>query len=264
MERLRALPPERIAGDLTLTKVLDAALDCVKLHFILPNRECNPQYSGTPMIDNYIMPLQPQAAFESGAAANIPVIIGTTASDLPELVPSPRDPFGFFGADAAAAWVAYNVPGGNVKLTELLPLLVNIGADRTMHEPARFVSKQVTAHGKPAWLYRFTYTAESTRPKSLEQAHAGELPFLFDMIAAKYGGAVTAKDRATAEAFNHYVGNFIKTGNPNGAGLPQWSQFDPNRFDVMNFTPDDGPVMMRDPRAAGVELVEKVMSAEAQ
>jgi para-nitrobenzyl esterase len=130
-----------------------------------------------------------------------------------------------------------------------------------MHEPARFVARQMTADGNPVWLYRFTYTAESTRPESMAQTHAGELPFLFNQIAAKYGSAITANDKATAEDFNTYVGNFVKTGNPNGSGLPEWSPFDPAQHDVMNFTLDDGPVFGPDPRA-GIPFVEKVVDAQ--
>lgn len=35
----------------------------------------------------------------------------------------------------------------------------NIAVDMTMHEPARFVARQMTAAGQPAWLYRFGYVA---------------------------------------------------------------------------------------------------------
>jgi para-nitrobenzyl esterase len=128
----------------------------------------------------------------------------------------------------------------------------------TMHEPARFVARQMVAAGEPAWLYRFTYTAESTRPDSEKQAHAGELPFLFDQLEARYGDAVTDADRRTAAAFNTYVGNFVRTGDPNGSGLPTWPTVDPDAFDLLDFTPDDGPTFGRDPRAEGVALVQKV------
>jgi para-nitrobenzyl esterase len=134
----------------------------------------------------------------------------------------------------------------------------------TMHEPARFVAREMTARGKLAWLYRFTYTAESTRPDSDKQAHAGELPFLFDMLAAKYGDAVTTNDRRTAQAFNTYVGNFVKTGNPNGSGLPQWPAFEPAQFNLMDFSLEDGPTYGPDPRADGIRFVERAAEARAK
>jgi carboxylesterase type B len=59
-----------------------------------------------------------------------------------------------------------------------------------MHEPARFVARQVTAAGQPAWLYRFGYVAESQHPKGTAE-HAKELPYLFGTLEVPYGAAVT-------------------------------------------------------------------------
>lgn len=114
---------------------------------------------------------------------------------------------------------AYNVPE-TLDQQSLSLLLLSIGADMTMHEPA-LSAQQMTAQGSPVWLYRFTYTAESAHPESMQQSHAGELPFMFDMLDARYGDAVTVQDRRTGQAFNAYVTNFVKTGDPNEAGLPQ-------------------------------------------
>ncbi len=132
-----------------------------------------------------------------------------------------------------------------------------------MHEPARFAARQMTAHGNPAWLYRFTYTAESTRPQATGQVHAGELPFMFDQLAPRYGDAVTARDQQTAEAFNTYIANYVKTGDPNGGGLPSWPKFDPARFELMNFTLDNGPLFGPEPRP-GVALVERAADTQSK
>lgn len=52
-----------------------------------------------------------------------------------------------------------------------------------------------------------------------------------------------------------------RTGDPNGGGLPQWPKFDPARFDLMDFTNDNGPVFGPEPRPV-VALVER--AAEGQ
>jgi para-nitrobenzyl esterase len=103
---------------------------------------------------------------------------------------------------------------GHPELVVALPILA-MGADMTMHEAARYAAKQMTAAGSPAWLYRFTYVAESERPSS-GQSHAGELPCLFQATDARYQEATTDKDRQIAMAFNSYIANFIKRGDPNG------------------------------------------------
>lgn len=106
-----------------------------------------------------------------------------------------------------------------------LRIVLTIGVDITMHEPARFVAQQMTAAGQPAWLYRFGYVAESLRPKVIGAAHASELPYLFDTLNVRYGRNVTRNDREAGRQFRSYIVNFIKAGNPNGAGLPQWTQY---------------------------------------
>lgn len=40
----------------------------------------------------------------------------------------------------------------------------------------------------------------------------------------------------------HWI-NFAKTGNPKGAGLPNWAQFDPEKRAYIGFTRDKGIVL---------------------
>lgn len=245
LDALRALPAATVQGDFNLNKLAQVALLGDQV------------YPGTQMVDGEIVTGQPGDSLTSGEVPAMPMIIGTTALDLPAFFPpSKLNPLAFFGEDAEQARAAYGAPA-QLDQNSLAALLLGIGADMTMHEPARFAARQVTEHGSPAWLYRFTYTAEATRPKSMAQGHAGELAFLFDQLAAQYGSAVTAKDEETAQAFHTYVANFVKHGDPNGEGLPQWPAFAPAAYDLMHFTLSDGPVYERDPRAERVELVEK-------
>lgn len=276
LQALRALPAADLVKGYDLSAVFQVALACVGAQLKDPanyDPACRPALFGTQMIDDTIVTGIPQDLILNNAAANVPVIIGTTAADLPEYFPpNLSDPYAYFGPDARAARSHYQLPliasavlllKGQGQLANLLPL-ASIGADMTMHEPARFVAREMTARGNPAWLYRFTYTADSTRPDSKKQAHAGELPFLFNMLDSKYGAAVTDNDRRTAEAFNTYVGNFVKNGNPNGGGLPRWAAFDPANYNLLDFTLDDGPVYGLDPREPGIRLVEKMADAQTK
>ena len=232
---LRALPAATVQGDFNLNKLAEVALLGDQV------------YPGTQMVDGEIVTGQPGDILASADARAMPMIIGTTALDLPAFFPpSKLNPLAFFGEDAEKARAAYDAPA-QLDRNSLASLLLGIGADMTMHEPARFAARQVTGHGSPAWLYRFTYTAEATRPKTMAQGHAGELAFLFDQLAAQYGEAVTPRDEEMARAFHRYVANFVKSGDPNGEGLPQWPAFTPATYDLMHFTLDDGPVYERDP-----------------
>jgi para-nitrobenzyl esterase len=54
---------------------------------------------------------------------------------------------------------------------------------------------------------------------------------------------------------NAYWINFAKTGNPNGAGLPNWAGFQTQSDQLMNFT-DSGPKGMPDPSKARLDLAQ--------
>jgi para-nitrobenzyl esterase len=243
LARLRELDGQVLVGRQTLNRLARTRLAGGAL-------------SGVPVVDGELVVGDPADAFLAGTARTIPVLTGSTAADLPlHFPPDPLDPFGWFGEEAAAARAAYAVPGRATPATRLRRLL-SIGADLTMHEPAHFVAQTMRAAGQPAWTYRFTYTADSTRPQASRQSHAGELPFLFDRLETVYGDAVTDADRATARAFNTYVAGFAARGTPETDGLPGWPQAEPGHYDLMDFTLDDGPVFGPDPRP-GVPLVAR-------
>ena len=234
LDELRALPAEKMVDDLDLQKLAERALIGGPL-------------VGVPATDGEIVVGQPGDHFLDGTAKLMPIIIGTTAFDVPTHFPSNKlQPLEFFGPDEDAAKDAYGFGDDRfLGPIDLIQLNVEIGTDITMHEPAHFVASTMQDAGHDSWVYRFTYTAESTRPEHVEQVHAGELPFLFDNLAARYGNDVTANDQATASAFNTYIANFIKHGNPNSDGLPDWPAVSPPEFDVLDFTWKTAPSSAR-------------------
>lgn len=80
-------------------------------------------------------------------------------------------------------------------------------------------------------------------------------------MEARYGAAVTDKDNEAAKLFNSYIVSFVKSGQPNADGLPNWPQFDPVRSNLMVFTPDGGPVAEIDPWKNRLDLVSRAADA---
>lgn len=242
---LRALPAETVQGYVNLNRLAAEALLGAQI------------YDGAQMIDGEIVVGHPGDILRNGQTPRAPMLIGTTEVDVPLFFPpSLLEPFAYFGEDADQARAAFEAPEP-LDQQGLMIVLLRIGADMTMHEPARYAARQMTTGGSPVWLYRFTYTAESTRPESTGQSHAEELPFLFDNLAGRYGDAVTEQDEAMAKAFNAYVANYVKYGDPNGDGLPAWPRFAPAQYELMQFTLDDGLVFGPDPRAERIRLLER-------
>ena len=52
--------------------------------------------------------------------------------------------------------------------------------------------------------------------------HTSEVPYVFDTLNRSPGRPFTATDRAIARRMSAYWVDFVKTGSPNGPGLPVW------------------------------------------
>jgi para-nitrobenzyl esterase len=243
LRALRALTAEQVRDDVNMLYLLNR---------LRPGAGPLTYANGT-IVDGHIVLDSPGEMLQRGEAVRIPIMIGTTANDLPIRLPPLIDPLSYFGEEVPRARALYD-PEATLTSPQLI---FTVGADITMHEPARFVAQQMTASGSPAWLFRYDYVAESLRATTRHAAHASEIPFFFDTIDARYGSDVTAADRAAARLLSTYLVNFVKSGDPNGRGVPAWPRVDRSRPTLMLFTSDRGPVFGRDPWAERLDLVER-------
>ena len=77
-------------------------------------------------------------------------------------------------------------------------------------------SRQALACGVPCYEYYFTKSNGRLGPW-----HSGEEVYLYNNIPAD-SPLYDARDRELADLCSEYYVNFIKTGDPNGPGLPRW------------------------------------------
>ena len=83
--------------------------------------------------------------------------------------------------------------------------------------------------GKPA-VYRYFYTRPrpamrpetGNAPAATGAAHSAEIEYALGNLGTNTVYAWTPDDYKVSDTFQGYVVNFVKTGNPNGAGLPNW------------------------------------------
>jgi len=161
------------------------------------------------------------AAYAAGQFAHVPMMIGATSADM----------------------------GGRTGI---------------MIAGARTLSGTISDKGVPVYAYRFSYLAESapgTPPFPGAQPgaqHASDIPFFFDTAAARYGEATTPRDLAVGRTMSAYLVNFVKTGDPNGAGLPAWPRYARARDEIMDFAEDGRAVPGKDPWGAEIEAAPPV------
>ena len=89
--------------------------------------------------------------------------------------------------------------------------------------------------GAPAYVYLFQWQSP-VNDGSLGASHGMELPFMFNNIAmarSLTGGGKEAYE--LADKISSAWINFIKTGNPNGKGLPKWESYNSEKGATMIF-----------------------------
>jgi para-nitrobenzyl esterase len=144
----------------------------------------------------------------AGAPAK-PVIIGTNRIelDLPGGRPH-RDAFiaKAFEQNAAQARAYYRLDQAEGADDPRLGTRdQQIATDATFRCPAGRLAEMMAAKGSPVWRYEF-----DAAPNGALTSHATEIPYAFG--TSKFGGMSLAP----------YWLNFIRTGDPNGSGLPKW------------------------------------------
>jgi para-nitrobenzyl esterase len=71
----------------------------------------------------------------------------------------------------------------------------------------------------------------------LGSKHAGEIEYVFQTLKSQNGVPWTEDDFKVSDVMSSYWANFVKNGNPNGKGLPEWPTYSSkNGFQLMHLS----------------------------
>jgi para-nitrobenzyl esterase len=99
--------------------------------------------------------------------------------------------------------------------------------------------------GHHAYVYQFNREIPGKGQRALGAFHSLEIPFVFGTFEAWNWLPVEQADHRLSEIVQSYWTNFAKTGNPNGASLPGWREFEEGGQSSMEFG-KSGEVRLRD------------------
>ena len=177
-----------------------------------------------PVVDGRFLTKDPTLTFEAGEQAKVPLLAGWNAAESgPGGVlgdaPATRDGFvgvlrKLYGDRVVEALRAYPVASDE----GAIQAATDLASDRFIgYGTWKWTELQARTGGKP--VYRYFYV----QPRPGEAAvHSAEIEYALGNLALNPRYAWTADDRATSKAMQGYFENFVKTGDPNGAGLPSW------------------------------------------
>lgn len=189
----------------------------------------------TPTIDGYYLPQQQYLIFRSGNFEELDYMVGGTANEDGGMGFPPNAPpvdvikskAGFYG-EYAQRYIDLVKPEQTERYqTEIYKTAMR---DETLAGNLAWGELQCELGRNPSYVYYFTYV-----PPGAEQIgahHSVEHHYVFQTLMRSVR-PYTGFDYDLSDRLCNYWANFIKTGNPNGEGLPEWKPFTKDAPEVM-------------------------------
>jgi para-nitrobenzyl esterase len=210
-----------------------------------------PRFS--PIVDGYFLPKQPTEIFAASQQAQVPLLVGWNSQEMTyQMVLGPAAPTldnyraamqKLYGDRAAEALKQYPAATD----AEVEQAANNLAGDRFIaYSTWKLADAQLQTGGQP--VYRYLYArprpamtpemgnatanlaggvskgtgAATPAPPAKGAVHSAEIEYALGNLPTNKVFAWTPDDYKVSEVMQGYFVNFIKTGNPNGAGLPTW------------------------------------------
>ncbi len=203
------------------------------------------------VIDGYFLPKSLPEIFENEEQAQVPLLVGWNSAEIPGMAVMQGQPY---TEENYVAKVKQLYPE---KYEEVLKLYPHGSTKEIEYSATDLASDRFIAYSTWKWfdlhrdnskqpVYRYLYSKlrpplrdknlvpglaggtirrDSNAPQMPEPIgapHACEIEYCMGNLHLVEDYAWTPEDFKVSETMQNYFANFIKTGNPNGDGLPQW------------------------------------------
>lgn len=195
--------------------------------------------SGGACVDGNVVAAPIEEAIARGINAT-PLIIGVCRDEGTMLVPSIEE-YDLPNLDLIILGIGHTISAGQPeRYAAYLDAHSPAGDQRArmtrfwydyFRAPTVRAAQACAAVGVPAWVYRF----EVATDHPFGPTHASDMAFTFSLFDAFPEGQVvgfhpnTAENRRLAGIWSSAVARFVRHGDPNGTGIPQWPTYAPGR-----------------------------------
>ncbi len=190
------------------------------------------------VVDGYFLPRPPAEIFAAGQQAHVPLLVGWNSQEagyqsLLEQAPITVDNYRtavqkLYGERAAEALRLYPAATD----AEAEQSATALASDRFIgYSTWKWADMQTQTGGRPVYRYFYARPRPATAAAAGPAApaapahgavHSAEIEYALGNLSTNKVFAWTPDDYQVSKTMEGYFANFVKTGNPNGPGLPAW------------------------------------------
>jgi para-nitrobenzyl esterase len=225
-----------------------AVLRAIPADRIIAAGDPDASFGGGPIVDGKLLTMDVSEAFERGAEAKVPYLVGSNGLEIPFAVPS-------FDAILTGMTKARPDAVARIKAAYGDEAMFKLRAvsDLVFTAPARHLAALHARNGQAAYLYRFSFLSASMRGVLKGAPHASERQYVFETLHASTWPTGEA-DKPVAAVMSAYWADFARRGDPNGGGRPVWPAYSAARDQMLDFTAD-GPAAVKVPLSAALDAI---------
>ncbi|HHH10451.1 MAG TPA: carboxylesterase family protein, partial [Sorangium sp.] len=236
---LRELDVDTLLGEFpgSISGVFDASLEGVGVGY-------------GPLVDGKLITQSPLAAMTAGTHNQVPIVFGTNAEELAQLITTKVNTEAEYVATIEAAFMSQGqswidsvlaaYPAANYP--DAQAALVDVFSDMRFTCLNRAYARAAAAGPQPVYRYWFSRQAE-TKQGPLAAAHGIELAYMFGSLSDIPLFTPAAADAALSSDMMGYWARFAASGDPNGAGAVNWPKYNNATDPVLVL---DSPIVSQD------------------
>ena len=202
-------------------------------------------------IDGYFFPKSPLEIFKAGEQAQVPLLVGWNNEEMNYRMIMGGDELSkenyskavkkLYGEQAADVLKLYNASTDK----DVEQVATDLASDRFIaFSTWKWADVHIKTCSKPVYRYLYEHPRPAMNPEMGDATaglaggvqkgsankpppprgavHSAEIEYAMGNLATNKVYAWTPDDYKVSQIMEEYFANFIKTGNPNGSGLPQW------------------------------------------